>query len=156
MIHRISSTLFRLRVAMTICPRTGAAPPLFCVPMAADGAVLGGAGPAGNLLRAAAALVSCDAMNGTPGNKPQGPDLREKGRDAAGQVVGLGHDIRLDCRGLDRDDNDFVIGLLGPELFPLSAMIQAMRRTRQTEEFIARLGPFFVGRAVWQREKAAP
>ena len=31
------------------------------------------------------------------------------------------HDVRLACHGLDRDDNDFVIGLIGKELFPLSA-----------------------------------
>ncbi len=63
---------------------------------------------------------------------------------------GFGQDIRLDCRGLDAQDNDFVIGLIGRELFPLSAMVQAMRKTRQTSEFIERLGPFFIGRAVWQ------
>ena len=28
------------------------------------------------------------------------------------------HDVRLACHGLDRDDNDFVIGLIGKELFP--------------------------------------
>lgn len=63
----------------------------------------------------------------------------------------FGNDIRLDCRGLDTNDNDFVIGLIGKELFPLSAMVQAMRKTRQTSEFLERLGPFFVGKAVWQR-----
>lgn len=62
-----------------------------------------------------------------------------------------GNDIRLDCRGLDTNDNDFVIGLIGKELFPLSAMVQAMRKTRQTSEFLERLGPFFVGKAIWQR-----
>lgn len=62
----------------------------------------------------------------------------------------FGHDIRLDCRGLDTNDNDFMIGLVGRELFPLSAMVQAMRKTRQTSEFLERLGPFFVGQAVWQ------
>lgn len=58
------------------------------------------------------------------------------------------HDVRLACHGLDRDDNDFVIGLIGKELFPLSAVIQAMRRTQQTSLYLDRLGPFFVGRAV--------
>ena len=61
-----------------------------------------------------------------------------------------GNDIRLDCRGLDTHDNDFVIGLIGKDLFPLSAMVQAMRKTRQTSEFLEKLGPFFVGKAVWQ------
>lgn len=63
----------------------------------------------------------------------------------------LGYDIRLDCRGIDKYDNDFVIGLIGKELFPLSAMVQAMRKTRQTSEFLERLGPFFIGKAVWQQ-----
>jgi chlorite dismutase len=62
----------------------------------------------------------------------------------------LAHDVRLACHGLDRDDNDFVIGLIGKELFPLSALVQAMRKTQQTSLYLDRLGPFFVGRAVWQ------
>jgi Chlorite dismutase len=60
------------------------------------------------------------------------------------------HDVRLACHGLDRDDNDFVIGLIGKALFPLSALVQAMRKTQQTSLYIDRLGPFFVGRSVWQ------
>jgi hypothetical protein len=60
------------------------------------------------------------------------------------------HDVRLACHGLDRDDNDFVIGLIGKELFPLSALVQAMRKTQQTSLYLDRLGPFFVGRARWQ------
>jgi chlorite dismutase len=60
------------------------------------------------------------------------------------------HDIRLACYGLDRDDNDFVIGLIGKDLYPLSAIVQAMRKTQQTALYLDRLGPFFVGRAVWQ------
>jgi hypothetical protein len=60
----------------------------------------------------------------------------------------LAHDIRLACYGLDRDDNDFVIGLIGKELFPLSAVVQAMRKTQQTSLYLDRLGPFFVGRKV--------
>jgi chlorite dismutase len=64
--------------------------------------------------------------------------------------AGIAHDVRLACHGLSRDDNDFVIGLLGAELHPLSAVVQRMRRTRQTARYIARLGPFFVGRALWR------
>ena len=64
----------------------------------------------------------------------------------------LGHDIRLACYGLDPADNDFVIGLVGKDLHPLSVLVQTMRKTRQTSEFIERLGPFFVGRAVWRSE----
>jgi hypothetical protein len=62
----------------------------------------------------------------------------------------LVHDVRLACHGLDRDDNDFVIGLIGKELFPLSAIVQSMRKTQQTSMYLDRLGPFFVGRAAWQ------
>jgi hypothetical protein len=65
------------------------------------------------------------------------------------------HDIRLACYGLDRDDNDFVIGLIGKELFPLSALVQAMRRTQQTSLYLDRLGPFFVGRALWRQDRCA-
>lgn len=56
----------------------------------------------------------------------------------------LAHDIRLACHGLDAADSEFVIGLVGRDLHPLSHLIQAMRKTRQTSEFIATMGPFFV------------
>lgn len=62
------------------------------------------------------------------------------------------HDVRLACHGLDKDDNDFVIGLIGKDLYPLSAVVQSMRKTQQTSLYLDRLGPFFVGRAVWQSE----
>ena len=58
------------------------------------------------------------------------------------------HDVRLACHGLDRDDNDFVIGLTGKELFPLSAVVQSMRKTQQTSLYLDRLGPFFIGRKI--------
>ncbi|HSC88829.1 MAG TPA: chlorite dismutase family protein [Polyangiaceae bacterium] len=64
------------------------------------------------------------------------------------------HDVRLACHGLDPHDNDFVIGLIGKELHPLSHVVQTMRGTRQTSEYIEKLGPFFVGRAVFQRRPA--
>jgi hypothetical protein len=70
-----------------------------------------------------------------------------------GMSFGVGdyaHDIRLACHGLDADDNDFVIGLIGKDLYPLSALVQTMRKTQQTSLYLERLGPFFVGRAVWQ------
>lgn len=72
---------------------------------------------------------------------------------AIGMSFGAGdyaHDIRLACHGLDRDDNDFIVGLVGKDLFPLSAVVQAMRKTQQTALYLDRLGPFFVGRAIWQ------
>jgi chlorite dismutase len=59
-------------------------------------------------------------------------------------------DIRLACHGLDKDDNDFIVGLVGPRLHPLSAIVQEMRKTEQTAQYLDRLGPFFVGKAVWQ------
>lgn len=62
----------------------------------------------------------------------------------------LAHDVRLACHGLDEHDNEFVIGLIGRELHPLSHVVQAMRKTRQTSEFIVQMGPFFVGRAIWR------
>jgi len=64
--------------------------------------------------------------------------------------AGLGHDIRLACHGLDKNDNDFVIGLLGPTLYPLSAIVQRMRKTKQTSLHLEHLGPFWVGKVVWQ------
>ncbi|HET6372432.1 MAG TPA: chlorite dismutase family protein [Candidatus Polarisedimenticolia bacterium] len=64
--------------------------------------------------------------------------------------AGHAFDIRLECHGLDRDDNEFVLGIVGPELYPLSRLIKDMRRTRQTSEFMEKMGPFFVGRAVYQ------
>lgn len=60
----------------------------------------------------------------------------------------LAHDIRLACHGLDAHDNEFVIGLVGKDLHPLSHIVERMRRTRQTSEFIAHMGPFFVGRVL--------
>jgi chlorite dismutase len=64
--------------------------------------------------------------------------------------VNLGHDVRLVCHGLDTNDNDFVVGLVGPDLHPLSVIVQRMRKTKQTSLHLERLGPFFVGRVVWQ------
>ncbi len=72
---------------------------------------------------------------------------------AIGMSFGVGdyaHDIRLACHGLDKDDNDFVVGLVGKDLYPLSAIVQTMRKTQQTSLYLERLGPFFVGRVVWQ------
>jgi len=78
--------------------------------------------------------------------------MSEHGRMGAQfSAGGHGQDIRLACHGLDKDDNDFVIGLVGPRLHPLSSMVQAMRKTRQTSEFLEELGPFLIGKAVWQR-----
>jgi len=60
------------------------------------------------------------------------------------------HDIRLACHGLDQNDNDFVVGILGKDLHPLSAIIERMRKTRQTSRYLSNLGPFFTGNVLWQ------
>jgi hypothetical protein len=62
----------------------------------------------------------------------------------------LAHDIRLACHGLDAHDNEFVIGLIGKDLTPLSQCVQEMRKTQQTAKYIKKLGPFFVGKVYWQ------
>ena len=59
-------------------------------------------------------------------------------------------DVRLACHGLDKNDNDFIVGLLGPKLHPLSAIVQEMRKTEQTSQYLDSLGPFFVGKVAWQ------
>jgi len=64
--------------------------------------------------------------------------------------AGVAQDIRLACHGLDKNDNDFVIGLVGKDLAPLSQLVETMRPTAQTSEYLESLGPFFVGRAIWQ------
>lgn len=88
--------------------------------------------------------------------KEQGAILREHGQ--IGRAYGeqdLAHDIRLACHGLDTNDNEFVIGLIGASLHPLSHVVQSMRKTRQTSEYIEKMGPFFVGRALWQHGGAS-
>lgn len=81
----------------------------------------------------------------------QGTIIRE--HSVLGRAYGeadLAHDVRLACHGLDVHDNDFVIGLVGRELHPLSHLVQSMRKTVQTSQYIHTLGPFFVGHALWQ------
>lgn len=68
-------------------------------------------------------------------------------------VADYAHDVRLACHGLDKNDNDFVVGLIGPDLYPLSAIVQTMRKTQQTSLYLEHLGPFFIGRALWQSQK---
>jgi len=81
--------------------------------------------------------------------REKGGVLREHA--AIGRAYGeqdLAHDVRLACHGLDVNDNEFVIGLVGAELHPLSHVVQAMRATVQTSQYIQQMGPFFVGRAI--------
>jgi hypothetical protein len=79
-----------------------------------------------------------------------GPAVAELMREHAmiGHAYGqqdLATDVRLACHGLDAKDNEFVIGIVGRELHPISHLVQAMRKTRQTSEYIVQMGPFFVG-----------
>jgi chlorite dismutase len=60
------------------------------------------------------------------------------------------HDVRLACHGLGTEDNDFIAGLVGKELYPLSQIVQRMRKTKQTSLYLEKLGPFFIGKAIWQ------
>ena len=86
----------------------------------------------------------------------QGQILKEHG--IIGRQFGdAGHasDVRLACHGLDKNDNDFVIGLIGKELAPLSQLVEAMRPTAQTSQYLSNLGPFFVGRALWRTPQKA-
>ncbi|MCH2175796.1 MAG: chlorite dismutase family protein [Lentisphaeria bacterium] len=62
---------------------------------------------------------------------------------------GLAQDIRLDCHGLDTNDHDFLIALLSDKLHPLSALVHRMRKTVQTKNYIAHMGPFLVGKKIW-------
>ncbi len=59
-------------------------------------------------------------------------------------------DVRLACHGLDKNDNDFIIGLLGPKLHPLSADRAGDAQDGADLAISRQLGPFFVGKAVWQ------
>jgi chlorite dismutase len=83
----------------------------------------------------------------------QRPILQEHGKigHAFGDA-GYAHDVRLACHGIDKNDNDFVIGLIGKELYPLSKCVEAMRKTKQTSRYMDHMGPFFVGKAVWQNQ----
>ena len=79
----------------------------------------------------------------------QGALLREHAQiGLAYGAQGLAHDIRLACHALDANDNEFIIGLVGSSLHSLSHLVQTMRRTKQTAEYIEKMGPFFVGRVM--------
>jgi len=83
--------------------------------------------------------------------KEQKAHLKEHGQ--IGMMYGRGdhaHDIRLACHGIDTHDNDFVVGITGKELTPLSKLVEHMRGTQQTARYLDSLGPFFVGRAIWK------
>jgi len=79
----------------------------------------------------------------------RGRILAEHGRIGA-WFTGAGYvdDVRLDCFGLDPDDNEFVIALFGRRLDWCSRLVKSMRSSEHTSAYIERLGPFFVGRRV--------
>lgn len=80
--------------------------------------------------------------------------LMEHAKIGMGYGAGnLAHDIRLACHGLDENDNEFLLGIVSKDLYPLSRLVQDMRKTQQTSKYIQSLGPFFVGKVLWQ---AAP
>lgn len=60
------------------------------------------------------------------------------------------HDIRLACHGMGTHDNDFIAGLVGKDLYPLSKLVQRMRKTKQTSLYLEQLGPFFIGKVIWR------
>jgi len=81
--------------------------------------------------------------------REQGPILAEHGMlgHSYGEA-GLAQDIRLKSFGLDQADNEFLIGLVGPSLHPLSRLVEDMRQTQQTAHWLESLGPFFVGHRI--------
>lgn len=68
--------------------------------------------------------------------------------------AGYAKDIRLASHGLDKNDNDFVIGILGRDLHPLSALVERMRKTQQTSRYLESLGPFFIGKKLFSTGQA--
>ena len=63
----------------------------------------------------------------------------------------LAHDVRLACHGLDAEDNEFVNRSRGSGAAPpVASHFQAMRKTRQTSQFIAKMGPFFIGHVAYR------
>ena len=67
---------------------------------------------------------------------------------------GHGLDVRLACHGLDKNDNDFITGLVGDNLTGLSKIVERMRKTKQTSTYLESLGPFFVGKVIWQSSQS--
>ena len=115
-----------------------------CKRLAEPCSIRTGPGPSGILSGAPGAFAGLEPAQ-------QSAILREHA--TIGRAYGeadLAHDVRLACHGLDKNDNDFVIGLVGRDLHPLSHIVQTMRKTRQTSQYIESLGPFFIGRTVWQ------
>lgn len=66
----------------------------------------------------------------------------------------LAHDIRLACHGIDKSDNEFVLGLLAHDLGVISKLVQDMRKTQQTSRYIQSMGPFFVGKVFFRNKNS--
>ncbi len=82
----------------------------------------------------------------------QRPILMEHARLGMGYgAAGFAHDIRLACHGLDRNDNEFLLGIVSKELYLISRLVQDMRKTQQTSKYIQSLGPFFVGKVLYAK-----
>jgi len=64
-------------------------------------------------------------------------------------AAGYATDIRLDCFGIDSNDNEFLLGLLSERLDWLSRLVKEMRSTKQTGEYMDSLGPFFTGHVIY-------
>jgi len=64
--------------------------------------------------------------------------------------AGYAGDIRLACFGMDKDDNEFILGIMGPRLDWLSKLVEEMRPTVQTSRYMEKIGPFFVGKVIYQ------
>jgi len=71
-------------------------------------------------------------------------------------MEGFAKDVRLNCNGVDVNDNDFVIGIIGDDIYPMSKLIETMRLTQQTSKYLEKLGPFWVGKAVYQSNAVKP
>ena len=67
--------------------------------------------------------------------------------------AGYASDIRLACHGLDKNDNDFVIGVLGGELHPISAVVEAMRKTKQTSTYLEKPRSVLCGESYLAEQK---
>lgn len=85
--------------------------------------------------------------------REQGKIMMEHGTiGRAFGMEGFAKDVRLACAGLDINDNDFVIGLIGDKLYPMSKLVETMRITKQTSTYMESIGPFWIGKAVYQSD----
>jgi len=63
--------------------------------------------------------------------------------------------VRLSCHGIDPEDNDHIFGLTSGSLADISLLQEAMRGTAQISTYVAKMGPVFVGRKIWQNPEPA-